>query len=116
MSEPRPESFKPIVLVLWVALATAIIVTIIDWKIKQDILRISDAFYRTSGGFGEQNSAGSGSNHSSPVLPVPRVDTDSRMEAENVPFDSHGDDNAAAWAKWLNSNSATEPGTAENSD
>lgn len=89
-SLPTKETdFRPIVGILWIALITAVVVTIIDWKIKQDILRLTDAFYRVYPATLEREASGqaatNGLGNDSPVLLVSRVDDDSRMEEEAVP-------------------------------
>lgn len=91
MSEPIPvkeTDFKPIVGILWIALITAIVVTIIDWKIKQDILRLTDAFYKVYPATLEAQHGApktDGLAHDSSVLRFPILDDDSRVEAEDVP-------------------------------
>lgn len=75
---------------VWLALITAVIVTIIDWKIKQDILSITDTFYRTTNG---ANNAGNNARaivepDSASNLPTdPRLDLPTGM-AESSPATS----------------------------
>jgi len=83
MDEEKLPDFKPIVTVIWIGVLTAILVTILDWKIKQDILRITDAFYRVQTDKDrdvetEQEMDRPGDTDR--VLPLRRVDNDSRVE------------------------------------
>src|SRR5215831_18993525 len=44
--EPVPRELKYAIGMAWIALGTAIIVTVIDWRMKQDILNMTQAFYK----------------------------------------------------------------------
>ena len=84
---PKQPDLKMIMLVIWIAIITAVIVTLIDWKIKSDILRLTDAFYRTYPGVEDGNTRQAEPLPDLPadsVLPVSRVDNDSGMEAADV--------------------------------
>jgi hypothetical protein len=139
MSEPN-ENFwnandelrrmKPIVTVLWIGLITAIIITIIDWKIKTDILRIANGFYkeRQNGQARSENepdnqySNSGGRSSAAPVLPFSGVDSNSRMEETDVSESSRSvdqptkksDDEPANWDEFLNPNGRTFTGTTGN--
>lgn len=90
--EEKIPDFKAITMVVWVSIATAIIVTIIDWKIKQDILRLTDAFYRV---YQDRIIPDANENRPEPevdrrpdsdrVLHLHRVDNDSGMEEGVLP-------------------------------
>lgn len=112
--EPEiPETnFKSMAVVLWIALITAILVTIIDWKIKSDILRLTDAFYRVYPAKLEEQHEGpqiagnfthsSGHNNTSSVLHLSMVDSDAGMEAEGPPVSlrKNVEDHSQDWAKF----------------
>jgi hypothetical protein len=110
--EPPVQNFKAIIAVVWIALITAIIVTIIDWKLKQDILRLTDAFYRIYPATMEEQ-------HEAPKVPetvkdsprrrnsrsvrsVPVVDNDAGVEEKDANPTIHKDpeDHSDAWKKF----------------
>jgi hypothetical protein len=122
MSEPV-ESVKPVILVVWIALITAIIVTVIDWKIKTDILKLAQDFYSrypekmvpqepvvkensNAGRFNQRsevaNSQNSGPVSLSRVLRVPVVDNDTGMEAQNPTASARqvSEDHSRAWSEF----------------
>lgn len=79
------KQFKTIMIVLWIAIITAVLVTIIDWKIKQDILRMTDAFYKVYGVENEQRTSPvAASDDNGPVLRDAHPDSDTGLEAETV--------------------------------
>ena len=83
--EPVPEyeipaNLKQLVLMVWVAALTAIVVTIIDWKIKTDILHLSQQIQGRS----NNEIQDSGRSDSNRVRRVPRVVPDPGMEKGNV--------------------------------
>lgn len=108
-------NFKSMAMVLWIALITAIVVTIIDWKIKQDILRLTDAFYRIYPSTMESQHEGPINKEAlrqraentrrpapDPVLRFPVVDSNPRVEAEDAPTSLSKDpeDHSSDWAKF----------------
>ncbi len=100
-------NFRTVATVLWIALITAIVVTIIDWKIKQDILRITDAFYRVypSTMESQHEQAKPRDNRHvrpDPVLPFPVVDSNPRVETQDAVSTARKDpeDHSDAWAEF----------------
>lgn len=115
MEPIQQPNYKTMATVLWIALITAIVVTIIDWKIKSDILRLTDAFYRVypdkleaqhEGPINKEAVRQYAENHrpsySNSVLRFPVVDPDSRMEEETVPVSltKNAEDHSGDWAKF----------------
>lgn len=49
MSEPTVPNVKTLVTLIWVSIGAAIIITLIDMKIKNDILKAVSDFYKTIG-------------------------------------------------------------------
>lgn len=85
MTEPTPQpNMRVLIMILWVSLATAIVVTIIDWKIKSDILKAASDFYQRMGmevSDGQDRPSSHTSNGRDSVLPLPDVDSVARVEA-----------------------------------
>lgn len=75
-----PENLKRLVLMVWVAALTAIIVTIIDWKIKTDILHLSQQI----NGRGRDETQAPRRPDPGRVRRVHGVDSDAGMEKGNV--------------------------------
>lgn len=111
--EPMKEpNYKTMAAVLWVALITAIVVTIIDWKIKSDILRLTDAFYRVYPStlenqheqkFPVQTPAESPRRTDSDRVPrFSVVDSNSGVEEENAasPAGRDPEDHSGNWAEF----------------
>ena|SRR5690242_2267674 len=75
-----PSNLKSLVLMVWVAALTAIVVTIIDWKIKTDILHLSQQIN------GSDRVETPPTRRSNPdrVRRVPSVVSDTGMEKGNV--------------------------------
>lgn len=109
---PQQPNFKSMAAVLWIALVAAIVVTIIDWKIKQDILRLTDAFYRIYPSTMEEQHGGAtpstnGSanfgpgNHTS-VLRFPVVDSNAGVETQTSPVSlvKTAEDHSADWKRF----------------
>jgi len=111
MSEPNND-MRPVLIVVWIALVTAIVVTIIDWKIKQDILRLTDAFYRIYPTTMEEQHGSKtrfdpeafipGPTNPDPVLRFPVVDSNPGVETEAAPNAAPKDpeDHSDAWAEF----------------
>ena len=98
MTEPEfevPSNLKNLVLMVWVAALTAIVVTIIDWKIKNDILRLSQQYKER--GFDETKTVRR--PDPSRVRRIPDVDSDAGMEARNVATEVQAD-SGEGQAKW----------------
>ena len=115
MEPVQQPNYKTMATVLWIALITAIVVTIIDWKIKSDILRLTDAFYRVYPSQMEAQHAttaavpprenftnSNGRNSSNSLLHLSVVDSDSRVEAETSPVSltKRTEDHSADWARF----------------
>lgn len=86
MSEPvQLPNMKHLMIILWIALGTAIVVTLIDWKIKNDMLTCAKDFYLAIGKEvpdGDKAGQSAGNNSVGDVLRFPVVDSHSRMEAQ----------------------------------
>ena len=130
MTDPLPKTEKdllPVAAILWVALITAVAVTIIDWKIKQDIIRLTSTFYKVYPATMEAQGERTEKRYRSPevdrhsdasdVLHFSDLDTNPRVETNNVAT-SNGvtdGDNSAAWGEFLRTAGNSESGTAGNS-
>lgn len=90
-----PENIKMILRMAWFAILTAIIVTIIDWKIKTDILHLSHQIQ----GRGSDETQAVRRPDTSGIHRVPSMVSDARMEAGNVAKETQVDlgEGAANW-------------------
>ena len=100
MTEPNdfeiPKNLKNILLMAWVAVLTAIVVTIIDWKIKNDILHLSQQYL----GSGNDETKTIRRPNSGGVRRVPRMDSDPGMEKGNVVTEVQTDSREGEGARW----------------
>lgn len=86
MTEPKIPNVKPLIIILWASIGVAIFVTLIDWKIKQDILTGITDYYNKLGLVPDDSSRTEESDpvasvRPDPVLPLRGVGNDARMEA-----------------------------------
>jgi len=97
VTEPTVPNVKPLIAVLWVTIVMAVVVTLIDWKIKNDILKAAADFYQRMGIQVEtpptkevqSDQAGAPGRFAPPsdgdsVLPIRGVDNVARLEEKIV--------------------------------
>lgn len=113
---PKVDRDTMLVGMVWIALVTAIVVLIIDWKIKNDILKHASEFYMTMGKEVPQSErAKQARPHPQPrhpdlVLPVPGVDSDTGMEAETLDSETHQANGRAAFTGNSDTGTTLNPG------
>lgn len=91
-----PPNFKNLLIMAWVAVITAIVVTVIDWKIKTDILHAAQQLQ----GRDNDETKTIRRPDSSGVRRIPRVDSDAGMEAGNVVTEVQTDSRDTEGARW----------------
>lgn len=85
MTEPKIPNVKPLIIILWASIGVAIVITLIDWKIKQDILTSITDYYNKLGLVPNDSPRDEESNPTAtvrpdPVLPLRSVDHGAGME------------------------------------
>lgn len=132
MTEPVPQNLKYAIGMVWIALITAIIVTVIDWKIKEDIRRMADAFFKIYPSppdvVSEAQNVREKREEKPPIVDryipgdyVPRspdLDSDSGVETGDVANETESVDNQpseADWERWTETLAESESGGSENS-
>jgi hypothetical protein len=84
MTEPELPNLKPLLYMLWASLIVAILITIFDMKIKNDILTAAQDFYLRMGKgvpADETGTANRPENGGGDLLPKPDVANVARVEA-----------------------------------